>query len=379
MEPFRKPGSKVYTYEFQFNGQRIRESSGTRNLALARTIMRSRRTELEEGRAGIVRTPPPGFFSAEAAAFMERRETAVDFGTLGRKTYKIDECALKHLEPVFGKKLLTMITDKDIVKYQQARLDEEAAPKSINLEMGTLRAILVRGKQWDRLKDKVRMLPTEDEMGRCVTTEEEKALLEACAKSNSPLVLPFVTLALYTGARFGTIRTLQWKRVSFDQRCLTWGKDKTPAGSGRTVPLNSAALAAMKRRATDFPDRKPTDYVFPAKDFKVEEAGISKVKMFWNPEKPVGEVKEAWEGAKERAGKALGGDKTPPLVCRFHDLRHTAVSRMVEAGVPLTIVAKIVGWSASTLAKMVLRYSHFQVDTLRDSMEKIVSQSQGTP
>jgi hypothetical protein len=52
---------------------------------------------------------------------------------------------------------------------------------------------------------------------------------------------------------------------------------------------------------------------------------------------------------------------------------------MVEAGVPLTVVAKIVGWSASTLAKMVLRYSHFQVDTLRDSMEKIVPQSQRYP
>jgi hypothetical protein len=38
-------------------------------------------------------------------------------------------------------------------------------------------------------------------------------------------------------------------------------------------------------------DRKPTDYVFPAKDFKVEEARISKMKTFWNPEKPVGEVK----------------------------------------------------------------------------------------
>jgi integrase len=186
--------------------------------------MRNRRTELEEGRAGIVRTQPPGFFSTEAATFMERRKIAVEFGTLGKKTYKIDEGALKHLEPVFGKKLMTMITDKDIVKYQQTRLDEDASPKSINLEMGTLRAILVRGKQWDRLKNKIKMLPIEDEMGRCITPEEEKALLEACANSNSPLVLPFVTLAVYTGARFGTIRTLQWKRVSFDQRCLTWGK-----------------------------------------------------------------------------------------------------------------------------------------------------------
>jgi hypothetical protein len=34
----------------------------------------------------------------------------------------------------------------------------------------------------------------------------------------------------------------------------------------------------------------------------------------------------------------------------------------------------VVGWSALTFAKM-RRYSHFGVDTLRDSIEKIMSQS----
>ena len=180
-------------------------------------------------------------------------------------------------------------------------------------------------------------------------------------------ILTFVLLALYTGARFTTVRTLQWKRVNFRRRCLTWGKDKTPAGSGRTVPLNSVALAAMTQWAARYPNRKPDDYVFPAKDFDQEG------KVFWNPQQPIGEVKEAWEGAKERAGIALGGEDAPPLVCRFHDLRHTAVTRMVEAGVPLPVIAKIVGWSASTLAKMVLRYSHVHVDTLREGMESMVS------
>jgi hypothetical protein len=71
----------------------------------------------------------------------------------------------------------------------------------------------------------------------------------------------------------------------------------------------------MKKWANDFADRKPIHYVSPAKDFKMEEPGISKVKMFWNPEKPVGEVKEAWEGAKERGGKAR------PLVCRIPRLQ----------------------------------------------------------
>jgi hypothetical protein len=33
----------------------------------------------------------------------------------------------------------------------------------------------------------------------------------------------------------------------------------------------------------------------------------------------------------------------PPLTCRVHDLRHSVVSRMLDAGVPIAKVAKIVG------------------------------------
>jgi hypothetical protein len=40
---------------------------------------------------------------------------------------------------------------------------------------------------------------------------------------------------------------------------------------------------------------------------------------------------------------------------RFHDLRHSAVRRKIAARVPLPIIAKIVGWSAGTTAKMAAR------------------------
>jgi hypothetical protein len=48
------------------------------------------------------------------------------------------------------------------------------------------------------------------------------------------------------------------------------------------------------------------------------------------------DIKEAWEVAKLRAVKILKGKsdftaKIAPLTCRFHDLRHTAVSRMLNA------------------------------------------------
>ena len=44
--------------------------------------------------------------------------------------------------------------------------------------------------------------------------------------------------------------------------------------------------------------------------------------------------------------------------CRFHDLRHTGCTRMLEAGVPLSVVATIMGWSPSATVRMASHYGH---------------------
>jgi hypothetical protein len=56
---------------------------------------------------------------------------------------------------------------------------------------------------------------------------------------------------------------------------------------------------------------------------------------------------------------------------RTHDLRHTAIRRMIDGGVPLPKIAKIIGWSASTMVKMAARYGHFNTDELRGAVEAI--------
>ena len=101
-----------------------------------------------------------------------------------------------------------------------------------------------------------------------------------------------------------------------------------------------------------------------------------------DPTRPIGSVKEAWEAAKLRAGKILNQTKPekdkvqkeediPALVCRFHDLRHTAVSRMLNAGIPIAKVAKIAGWSTATMVRMAARYGHFSLEDLRGAVESI--------
>ena len=169
------------------------------------------------------------------------------------------------------------------------------------------------------------------------------------------------------------------------------------------IPLNQRALAALTFWAQQF-QRSPEHY-FPLE--KCNKTGIKGSFGFTgnlvygtDPTQPIGDVKEAWEGAKKRTRRhcpscktGILADKEKPergyacveckfeaqelpaglMAVRFHDLRHSAVSRMIAARVPLPIIAKIVGWAPGTMAKMAARYGHFGIEELRGAVEGISS------
>ena len=374
MSVFRYKGSKVWTMDFLFHGQRIRESAGTRSKTLALKIEDKRRRALEEGAAGIRKQRQPLLLSVAADEWLDMKRA-----TLAPRSVIIEKANLAHLLPELGRKLICDLDARDIARYQQRRIDADASPKTVNLEIGTLRAILKRFGQWARLQPEVKMLPTRDDVGRAISTDEETALLQACSQSRSRSLVPFVTLAIESGARYGVIRTLQWGSVDFENRCLKWGKDKTASGTGRIVPLSQRAVAALSFWATHFPERKPEHYVFPSERYGAGGDEFSPKAYHVDPSKPIGSIKEAWEAARVRAARILKGEteeaqpkeEIAPLACRFHDLRHTAVSRMLNAGTPIAKVAKIVGWSASTMVLMAKRYGHFSLNDLRGAVESI--------
>jgi integrase len=359
MSLYRYKGSKVWTMDFNVNGMRIRESTGMTSITRAKEVQEKRKQGLKDGIAGIKKRKQPVLLSIAADEYLVKKATKWTPNSL-----RIEKTNLAHLLPELGRKLVCDIEAADVARYQQNRLEEGAAAKTINLEIGTLRAILKRTGQWARLQadeDKVDMLEAQDDKGRAITLEEESALLEACGKSRSRSLVPFVTLAIETGARYGVIRTLHWGNVDFANRCLKWGKDKTAAGTGRVIPLSQRAVAALSFWATHFPDRKPKHYVFPSERYGAGGDEFGSTAYDTDPSRPIGSVKEAWEAAKERAG----------IEVRFHDLRHTAVSRMLNAGIPIPKVAKIVGWSTATMVRMAARYGHFSLEDLRGAVESI--------
>jgi integrase len=385
MSVYKRGG--VWWYEFSFANSRIRESAKTKSKTVARKARDARRRELEDGFNGIKKSRRALLFSVAAEEWL-RAKTA----HLSPRTVRIERTNLGHLNPFLGKLLLCDISPDSRAHYQAARTDEGASPKTVNLEIGTLRAVLRKHRLWAAIQPDMRMLPTADDVGRAISREEERPLLAACRESRSRSLLPAVTLALNTAMRYSELRLLKWGNINFAARSLTVGKSKTEAGTGRVIPLNASAFAVLSFWAALFPDRKPDQYVFPTERYGAAGDDFQPCAYATDPDKPIGRWKEAWEAAKERTRHYCPACKTGALVdamvdgnvgylfkdcrsaigelaggvqCRFHDLRHTACTRMLEAGESFPVVASVMGWSASTAVRMAKRYGHIGEEAQR--------------
>jgi integrase len=357
---------RIWWYKFVFAGQRIRESSKSPSIDLARKAETKRRRELEEGYLGLRKRVPPRLLSVVARDWLELKQ-----GTLRPKSYRIEQINLGHLLPALGKLLISDITPDNITAYQQARLRASAAPKTINLEIGTLRAILRKQRLWATLQPDITMLKTRDDVGKALSVEEEARLLKTCNASRSRSLPIAVVLALHTGMRLGEIRALRWQQVDFTRKAIVVGQSKTEAGSGRTIPLNARASRVLRAWGRKFPARDPLHCVFPSERYGIAGNTREPVAYAIEPSVPIGSWKEAWESAKDHAS----------VVVRFHDLRHTACTRLLEGGVPLSVVAALLGWSAATLTRMAKRYSHISDKAQRQAVQVLarVGTKVGTP
>ena len=157
MSLYRYKDSKVWWMDFIFDRSRVRESTKSRNKKLAEEIERKRRSELESGRMGLRKRARSRLFTLAAEDYLELKRPV-----LSERGWIIEQSNLKHLLPFFGSRLISDIDAADIDAYQKARLRDQAAAKTINLEIGTLRAILLRNRLWEPIKQDVRMLKVED-------------------------------------------------------------------------------------------------------------------------------------------------------------------------------------------------------------------------
>ena len=351
---------RIWWFKFRLAGRTYRESAKTTSKALARDVERVRRRKIEANYNQVPKRITPRPIEVEAREWLVLKRA-----TLAPSSYGIVESSLRlHLLPKLRGRLLIDVDAQMIARYQRLRIIESAAPKSVNIEVGVLRSLLRHHGMWsDELRRDVRALKVQDDRGIALSVDQEGRLTAACRASRSASRLRSFS-PCRQGCDIPNFACCGGRRSIFLNAQIVVGQSKTAAGTGRVVPLNERALAELKQWATRFPTRRPDHYVFPKQ--RVGQGGGYDT----NPAQPIGSWKTAWARAKRVA----------QVKARFHDVRHTTCTRMLEGGVPLSVVATIMGWSASTTALMGKRYGHIGDAARRSAvavLDKIGPESQG--
>jgi hypothetical protein len=146
--------------------------------------------------------------------------------------------------------------------------------------------------------------------------ERYAANLEEARKLRTPQMSAALALDLNTGLRDKELREIRWEQIDLvHKKTLTVGKSKTEAGTGRVIPLNETAIAALETHATwymrRFGECRPEWYVFAFGTPLPKE-----------PTRPITSFKTAWTKIRKKAG----------VKGRWHDNRHTLVTELAESG-----------------------------------------------
>lgn len=268
-----------------------------------------------------------------------------------RSSANVERIMRLHLKPRWGKLRLDEITQPAIAKWLAEKAEEGLAPATVEKVRVTLNRSFELALRWNLpgvTRNPVKGIPRKpinNSRDRYVSAAEAKRLLAACEASLNPQLKFIVPLLLYTGARVSELLHAQWRHIDLDKR--SWLIPTSKTGKARHVPLSQPAVAILKAA----PRFKDCPYVVP------------------NPEtkQPFVTIKRAWQTARKEAA-------LPDL--RIHDLRHSAASFMINAGIDLFAVGKVLGHADH---KSTMRYSHLANDTLLAAVEAGAKKMKGSP
>ena len=277
---------------------------------------------------------------------------AVDRWKLHAKTHKLRNVAdvLSMLEWWCDKlgehRPLSRITRRDIMAAVEGKMTipksstekpRPASPARINRYLAAIRRVLkLAAGPWEMIEScpEITLLPEPKGRVRAADKEELKKMVAELPQHYRP---PFL-LALSTGLRKGNVVPLEWPQVDLERRRLLVDADDFKTGKDFGIPLNDTAMAILQAQKG-----KHDTAVFTQADGK-----------------PLKDIKHrTWSAALKRAGVEN---------FRWHDLRHTWATMLVEAGEDLDRIQKLGGWESR---EMVERYAHFRTEHLRGSSQKV--------
>lgn len=285
---------------------------------------------------------------------------------LKEPTYKEYEHNISTLSKFFGKLTLEKIHLGHLRQYQTARMGNvsqmwkrKAGPSIINHELSVVQQVLKRAGRWKHLAHHYEPLPLPPFQPRKVMSDKEEDRLFEIGASDPEFMLPLMVayLSVNTTACGSELRHVKLAHIGLEAdppRLMIATEHAKNGFRGRVIPLNETAVVAMKKcleRAHKLGSVLPQHYLFPRRY----------TTGHWEPDKPASPawLFKRWKAMREAADLPW---ITP------HCLRHQAITRMLEFGVPTETVRNIAGHVSETMMR---HYSHSRIATSSSALDMI--------
>jgi integrase len=317
---------KYYWVYVWVDGIRYCKPAHTTNRRKAELMSQQYREELLEQRYQPKKYQPETTFLDLVATFLESGEV---------RPYHRDR--LKLLLPHFGDMAIGEITKAAVRSYRIRRHAAKTITEStVNRDLEALRRILNFAVDEGILAQsplgRLRLVSERRKPRMVISVEEEITLLRFAA----PHLQLLIFTALHTGMRRGELLNQRWEHVDLSRSLLYVTKSKTLRGESREIPL-TLRLSELLTKI-----RNGDGLVFM---FKGE---------------PIQNIKTAWRGAIRRSGIRR---------CRFHDLRHSFNTRLMEAGVIADVRRSLMGHSTGEDVNAI--YTHVELPMKREAIQKL--------
>ncbi len=360
--------SAVWWVRFRQHGKTVRQSTETDDERKAKAFLREK-----EGKVALnIPVSPSGDrLTLDEAADIIRR----DYIASGNKSSNTLEFLLAHLvRHIGGRARLGRITTGDVERYKAARMNEGAAPASINRELSALKRMstLARNQHGLIVPFVVEKFPERNARKGFF----EREALEAVCSHLRPELAALARAAYVTGWRKSELRSRQWHHVDLVAAWLRLEPEETKNREGRQFPLVPelrAVLEQQRQRVEQI--QKETDSIVPWIFARDDGA-------------PVGNFKKAWAtacikagffrveriGETRREGEEPRTRQVPTKI--VHDFRRSAVRNLIRAGIPETTAMAMTGHRTREVFK---RYAIVDEGMLREAGAKLAAAGLAAP
>lgn len=286
---------------------------------------------------------PQQTFSEAAKLWLAARDLGGNFDRaryVKARTLASDGEYVRALGKFFDEMPLGKIHPGNMRCYQEERAVQpgrkpgtQINPLKVNQELSTLIRIMRQAGAWTAEHEAgyVPLIIGHGDVQRALSPEDQQRFLgTAASRTEWQIVYWYSIVALHTSCNSIEMRQLHVSDISLFERVLMVREESAKNQRRvRTIPLSRDALWAAGRlidRARALGAVSPEHYIFP---FYV-------TREVWDPCRPM-----TVSGLKKRFDEVRKAAGLPWL--RIHDLRHSAITRMAEAGVPIATIMSMAG------------------------------------